>query len=73
MAAVVLQQMPSDFHFEELEGVWRTEDEEVEIRPGCGVRMKVIGVDITPNMMVSRSGMPETDDMQGSLDRCSVC
>lgn len=44
--------MPADFGFEELEGVWRTEDQEVEIRPGCGVRVRIIGVDITPNNMV---------------------
>jgi DNA-directed RNA polymerase subunit E'/Rpb7 len=51
---VFVQQMPQDYHFDSQDLVWRTEDMEVEIGPGCGVRMRVVGVDITPGRMVSR-------------------
>lgn len=47
------QQMPQDYGFDAQEGVWRTSDMEVEIRSGCGVRMRIVGVDITPGRMVS--------------------
>lgn len=49
------QQMPQDYGFDAQEGVWRTSDMEVEIRSGCGVRLRIVGVDITPGRMVSRS------------------
>jgi len=45
-------QMPQDYGFDAQDNVWRTSDMEVEIRPGCGVRMRVVGVDITPGRMV---------------------
>lgn len=45
--------MPQDYGFDAQEGVWRTSDMEVEIRSGCGVRMRIVGVDITPGRMVS--------------------
>ncbi|EWM24275.1 dna-directed rna polymerase ii 19 kda polypeptide [Nannochloropsis gaditana] len=44
-------QMPQDYGFDAQDNVWRTSDMEVEIRPGCGVRMRVVGVDITPGRM----------------------
>jgi hypothetical protein len=50
------QQMPQDYGFDAQEGVWRTSDMEVEIRSGCGVRMRIVGVDITPGRMVSEEG-----------------
>lgn len=46
--------MPQDYGFDAQEGVWRTSDMEVEIRSGCGVRMRIVGVDITPGRMVRR-------------------
>lgn len=49
------QQMPQDYGFDAQEGVWRTSDMEVEIRSGCGVRLRIVGVDITPGRMVSQS------------------
>jgi hypothetical protein len=39
--------MPSTFEFLDQEGVWRSTDGAEEIRPGCGVRMKIIGVDLS--------------------------
>ncbi len=45
-------QMPQDYGFDAQEGVWRTADMEVEIRAGCGIRMRIVGVDITPGRMV---------------------
>lgn len=51
------QQMPQDYGFDAQEGVWRTSDMEVEIRSGCGVRMRIVGVDITPGRMVRADGV----------------
>jgi len=50
---MIMQQMPEDFQFDQIEGVWGTEDLQVEIRPGVGIRMRVIGVDFSQRGVVS--------------------